>query len=202
MQNTRTEILDYLATHPGSTVGEISHFLDMTPANIRYHLVILEDENFIQISGQRSAGGAGRPILLYNLTPQILGDNLPRLVEVMLDTLKELAEPDPILDLIASKLTDNYSTDKANPITRYNTAVEQLNQLKYHAGWGAHPEGPRVELRHCPYQDIADKNSLICQVDQKLVSHLFQIPFRLTQKRDFGSNPFSPCIFQTFQSEE
>jgi predicted ArsR family transcriptional regulator len=202
MQNTRTEILDYLNTHPSSSATEMGRFLEMTPANIRYHLAILEEGSLVQVSGQRTAGGAGRPILLYNLTPQFLGDNLPKLVEVMFDAFNELADPFPILDMIASNLSENNSTANANPITRYNFAVEKLNRLKYHANWGAHPEGPRVELRHCPYKEIAQKNSLICQVDQLLLSRLFRIPLNLTRKREFGSNPFSPCIFQTIQLEE
>jgi predicted ArsR family transcriptional regulator len=53
----------------------------MTPANIRYHLDILEKEGLVQVGDKRPTGGAGRPILLYRLTSFSLGDNMIPLLE-------------------------------------------------------------------------------------------------------------------------
>ena len=202
MQITRSKILQYLQHNPGKSAGELGRYLEMTTANIRYHLDILLENEDVQISGQRPAGGAGRPIYLYNLSSQILGGSLPELLEAVFESIKKHPDPDPILEMIASRLADKHLPEKVNLITLYNQAVEYLNSLNYHASWGAHPEGPRVELRHCPYRDLARTNHLICQVDQILLSNLFQIPLILTQKRDFGNNPFSPCIFQTSNSQK
>ena len=202
MQITRSKILHYLQHNPGKSAGELGRVLEMTTANIRYHLDILLEGGDVQISGQRPAGGAGRPIYLYNLSSQILGDSLPGLLEAVFKTIEKHPDPELILEMIASRLADKHSPEKVNLITLYNLAVDYLNYLNYHASWGAHSEGPRVELRHCPYRDLAQTNPIICQVDQILLSRLFQIPLTLTQKRVFGNYPFSPCIFQTSQSQK
>ena len=196
MQITRRKILEYLINNPGTSAGELGRVLEMTPANIRYHLDLLLENDEVQISGQRPAGGAGRPIYLYNLSSKTLGDSIFPLLEVIFETLPEHPDSDEILEKIVSNLVKNHLPEDSNPITRYNKAIGYLNKLNYHASWDARPDGPRVELRHCPYRDLALDNPLICQVDQKLLSRLFQIPLKLAQKRTFGNNPFSPCIFK------
>ena len=89
MQKTRREILDYLADHPRAAAGEIARYLDLTSANIRYHLDKLSMEGLVQITSERKAGHAGRPILLYNLSPDSLGENLSHLIKSLLTVLMD-----------------------------------------------------------------------------------------------------------------
>ncbi len=202
MQATRKKIIDHLFHNPEASAGDLGRVLEMTPANIRYHLGILLENNQVQISGQRPAGGSGRPLYLYNLSSETLGDNLLTLLDVLFETLEEQKESEKILESIATKLAKSFLPDNVNLITRYNAAVDHLNKLNYHASWDASPEGPRVALRHCPYRDLALSHPQICQVDQILLSGLFQIPLHLTQRRRFGSNPFSRCIFNPAQDQK
>jgi len=167
----------------------------MTTANTRYHLGILENEGLIQVSGQRPAGGAGRPILLYNLTSQTLGDNLIFLLETILSGIGEKENSSLELNQIAEGMTKELPEISKHRITRFNQAVLYLNQLNYHASWEVTLQGPQVELRHCPYRGLATQNFLLCQMDEQILSKLFQVPLGLVQKRFFGKNPFSPCIF-------
>ena len=196
MQNTRTRILDYLDTHPGSSAADIGRFLDMTPANIRYHLAILEKEERVQLSGKRPAGGSGRPILLYNLTSQSLGDNTQPLVGAILDALAEGDDYQLILERIISHLLEDFDIESRNQITSFNQAVAFLNDHHYRASWKATPEGPQIELRHCPYQDIAITHPQLCQIDTQFIRSVFDQDLELIQKKEFGTNPFSPCIFK------
>ncbi len=196
MQNTRTAILDYLDTHPDSSAAEIGRLLEMTPANIRYHLAILEKEGLIQVSGKRPAGGSGRPILLYNLNSQCLGDNTIPLVGAFLDALVEGDDYLLILERIISHLGEDFEFDAQNRISSFNQAVAFLNDHHYRASWKATPEGPQIELRHCPYQDLATTHPQLCQIDTKFIKSLFDLDLEFIQKREFGTNPFSPCIFK------
>lgn len=198
MQKTRQLILGYLQTNPGTAAADLSRALDLTAANIRYHLEILLNQGFIQISGQRPAGGAGRPIQLYDLSARSLGDSLLPLVEALLAVLEDQPQ---LLESIAIKISEKLLNKEKNPINRYNQSIEFLNGLNYHASWGAHPDGPGVEFRHCPYRNLALTNPDICLIDQKLVSILFDLPLTLTQKREFGKNPYSPCLFEVTQEE-
>ncbi len=202
MQVTRNKILDYLGTHPGSSAAEIGRFLEMTPANIRYHLDILEEGGLVQVSGQRPAAGAGRPILLYNLTSQTLGDNITPLMGAILDALAEGDEYLIILERITSHILEDFQVESRNRISSFNHAVAFLNKHHYRASWKATPDGPQIELRHCPYQELALTHPQLCQIDEHFVSSIFDTELLLTQKRDFGKNPFSPCIFKPPTTQE
>jgi len=196
MQPTRQQILAYLNTHPGASAVEISRSLDLTPANIRYHLGLLIDSGWVQISGKRGPGGAGRPINLYNLTSLSLGTNVEILLAAILESLTAKKSTNSDLRSIAETLAAKTNLNQDNRILRFNQALEYLNQMNYHASWEAHPDGPQVIVRHCPYLDLANKSSLLCQFDNHLISILFDIPLELFRKRSFGKNPFSPCIFK------
>ena len=196
MQKTRQQILTYLNTHPGATALEISRYLDLTPANIRYHLGLLVTSGLIQISGKRGPGGAGRPTKLYNLTSRSLGSNIESLLAVILETLGSDISAGETLRSIAEIMAEKAGLKPGYRIQKYNQALEYLNQLDYHANWEAHPQGPQVILRHCPYRDIAKDQDQICQIDSYLLSILFDTNLELTRKRSFGTNPFSPCIFK------
>lgn len=196
MQLTRQQILLYLSTHTGATAVEISRSLDLTPANIRYHLGLLIKSGRIQISGKRNAGGSGRPTKLYNLSSQSLGTNIKRLLEVILESLAAKKSASSDLRAIAETLAEKTNLNPDNRILRFNQALEYLNQLNYRASWEANPAGPQVVLRHCPYLDLAKNHSQLCQFDNHLISILFDTSLELSQKRIFGKNPFSPCIFK------
>jgi len=196
VQKTRQQVLTYLQTHSGATTVEISRYLDLTPANIRYHLGLLVRSGWVQISGKRGPGGAGRPIKLYNLTSRSLGSNIEFLLTVILETLGSDKSADGILRSIAEILAGKAGLKPGNRIQKFNQALEYLNQLDYHANWEAHPEGPQVILRHCPYREMAKDQYRLCQIDSYLLSILFDTNLELSRKRSFGTNPFSPCIFK------
>jgi predicted ArsR family transcriptional regulator len=195
MQSTRSRILLYLEEHPRSSAWEISHFLDLTKANIRYHLEILLKEGLVQVTGKRTLGGAGRPILLYNLAPPSLGDNLYPLLRDLLEWIGQTLNPRQAFQDIAGRMIGQEDFLPANRIQRYNQAIGFLNERHYRASWEARQEGPQVSLRHCPYQDLARENLLLCQLDEELLTSLFGREMVLTQKRQFGKDPFSPCEF-------
>jgi len=193
MQATRAHILTYLRKHPRATVVDIGISLDLTAANIRYHMGLLVDAGLVQVTGKRNPGGAGRPILLYNLTPHALGTNIAPLLSAMLALL---VNKDADFQSIAEILAGEINLRPENRILRFNQAVEYLNQMNYHASWEARPEGPQVLLRHCPYLDLAKKYHQLCQIDTHLVSILFDTTLDISRKRSFDKNPFSPCIFK------
>ena len=195
MQSTRKEILAYLSKNPGASAHEISRYLELTPANIRYHLELLREGGWVQVTEERSPGGPGRPIHLYSLTSSSLGFNLEGLLIATLEVIKEKKGARSTLKDIATHLAKDYDSGDHNPITRINQAIDYLNQLNYHAIWEVHPEGPQIELRHCPYGFLAQDFHQICQIDRELITLLVDKPVELTKKRSFEGHPYSPCIF-------
>ncbi len=195
MQSTRSKILRYLEDNPRSSAEDISRYLEMTAPNIRYHLEILKQEGLVQVSDSRSPGGAGRPILLYNLTSESLGNNLYPLLKTMLERIARSEKPREEIRQIAESFTGDKQVKTVNRVKRYNLAVEFLVDHNYRASWEARPGGPRIILRHCPYLDLASSHPLLCQFDEELLSSLCGIKLILTQKRSFGTDPYSPCVF-------
>jgi predicted ArsR family transcriptional regulator len=196
MQLTRQQILTYLQNHPWASAGEISRSLSLTSANIRYHLGFLKENGLVQVSGKRSPGGAGRPIKLYNLTPRVLGTNINPLLKALLELIAGKSSAERDFQQAAERLIGNIELIQGNRINRFNQAIEILNQHHYHASWEAHPTGPQVLLRHCPYHDLAQDHPELCQMDTKLVSLLFDTSLEITEKRSFDKDPYSPCVFE------
>ena len=196
MQTTRALILAYLDTHPGSSAVEIGRFLQLTPANIRYHLAILKERDLVQISDLRPAGGSGRPILLYNLTSKNLGMNLQFLLGILLEGIQDVNDYELVLEKITHLFLNEFHPEGGNRISSYNQAISFLNENHYRASWKATPEGPQIELRHCPYCELAKTHPQLCQIDERVLSTIFDTELILTRRRDFGINPFSPCVFK------
>ena len=167
----------------------------MTAANIRYHLDLLKEGGQVQVTEKRSPGGAGRPILLYSLTPMSLGLNLEVLLAACLTAVGKDQDTAQSIKVVAAQLAVDFDSLELNPITRINQAIEYLNQMNYHAIWEVHPDGPHIELRHCPYGLMARDHHLICQTDKELISLLVGKPVELTKKRSFEGLVISPCIF-------
>ena len=65
MQNTRQRILQYLEKNSQATAPELSQVLDLTQANIRHHLGVLENDGKIEVIGETPASGRGRPTLVF-----------------------------------------------------------------------------------------------------------------------------------------
>lgn len=195
MQATRRQILAYLEEHPRSSAAEICRFLDLTKSNIRYHLDILVQDGLVQVTGKRSPGGAGRPILLYNLSPHSLGNNIYSLLKDLLEWISRSEHDEDALREIAGLMCEGGGNLPVSRIKRYNQGISFLNERHYRASWEARPEGPQVSLRHCPYQDLAQDNPLICELDEALLTQLFGRDMVLTRKRQVGKDPLSPCVF-------
>jgi predicted ArsR family transcriptional regulator len=195
MQKTRVSILAYLKDHHSVSAGDLARVLEMTPANIRYHLDILRESGLIQVTGTRSAGGSGRPIILYNISSPSLGENLETLLRAFLEIIEIQSDPDSFRKDLVEHIWANRFSENLSDIQRFNLAVDFLSELNYHASWQARPDGPQVELRHCPYRALAIDNHKICQIDEVLISVMVNRPMRLVQKRTFADNPYSPCIF-------
>jgi predicted ArsR family transcriptional regulator len=197
VQNTRQKILAYLEKQPQASAQELSRSLDLTASNIRYHLGWLETRGWIQITGKRKSSGAGRPTLLYSLTGRALGVNYLPLLSAILTSLNQKSTVNTDLHDIAEVLAGRINLPQGSQVIQFNQAVEQLNQLNYHASWEAHPEGPQIILRHCPYLDLLEDHPLLCQLDREFLTLLFKMPLEFAQNRNQAGEPLSPCIFYT-----
>lgn len=185
MQTTRQRIMHYLDAHQQVTAVELSQVLDVTPANIRHHLGVLEKEGQVEVVGQKPAGGRGRPNLIYMPTRQALDHGLEDLAGAFLDEL-QTHRPEKEQDAQLAQLAQRLSASSPHPGTpmpvRLGAAMQRLNELHYQSHWEAHPDGPQVFLNRCPYARIVDAHPELCRMDQHLLEHLLDTPVEQVEK--------------------
>ena len=101
---------------------------------------------------------------------------------------------------IARVFLEGVMKEELKGVQLFNQAIAILDEFGYLASWKATRDGPQVELKHCPYRELALDHPQLCQIDERILSELFEMDLRLIKRREFGKNPYTPCIF-SFQTE-
>lgn len=193
MQETRQGILDYLRTNHQATPGELSRNLQVTAANIRNHLGILQEQGLVEVVGQSVPSGRGRPRQLYALNSSAKANNLAQLTRALLECIAP--DQEEILRNVARTLAGESLALHPNPTQRLYQAVQRLNALNYNARWEARLGGPRVMLEHCPYAPILNQHPELCQMDGYLVERLTGLDVQQTARIEQSSTGPKACIF-------
>ena len=185
---SRSRILGYLRHHNGSSAAEIGRALQLSAANIRYHLGILVSDGRVHVIGTRDEQVRGRPVQIYGLGESIIGDNLSGLAEALLEKIldaKSDSDKDLILHSLAARMLPVLEQQGMNlHITRrLAQVISRLNNCGYASRWEAHASAPRIIFEHCPYVGIVEKYPEICKIDaflleQNLYMHVEQIAKR------------------------
>jgi predicted ArsR family transcriptional regulator len=199
MQLTRKQILEYLHNHRMATSIQLSHALQVTRANIRHHLAILEEQALVEVIGHAPQRGRGRPTKLYSLTPQALANNIENLAMALLKALlsgSSQVEMQAQIEHLASLLGGEPPSSPTTLRTRLDQAVAQLNQQAYQARWEAHVDAPHLILEHCPYAAILPKHPELCQLDAALLKRLLGQPVEQIARLERGPEGVPHCIFK------
>jgi predicted ArsR family transcriptional regulator len=195
---TRLRILDYLRKRQTASVRELSRALAMTGANIRHHLAVLESNDLIEAINRRQEG-RGRPVNVYGLSRQVLGDGLDELAGALFDVwLKDAADEvqEAGLRSVARRLTgENLPAPNIPVPQRLALAVDRLNELHYQARWEASAAGPRILLGHCPYAEIISRYPELCRIDAYLLELQLVLPARQTAKLERSATGLPQCAF-------
>lgn len=174
MQNTRQRILQYLEKNRQATAPELSQVLDLTQANIRHHLGLLEKDGKIEVIGEAPASGRGRPKLIYMATRSEQAGGLDVLTSLLLQHSLEgntQRQQNNFLSGIADRMAGN--TSKQGSVTiRLSDAIQVLNEYHYKAHWEAHSDAPYIFLGHCPFSEIITQHPELCQMDKYLLENL------------------------------
>jgi len=191
MQRTRQRILEQLESQRSATPAELSRALDMTAANMRHHLAVMEEAGLVQAVGEKPSGGRGRPSQVYMCTPQAEEDNLGQLASAALRVLGSTQS----MKQLAEKLGGEQGAAFGPLAQRLYKAVQRLNELKYKARWEAHAEAPHLILERCPYAAIIDQHPELCQMDALLLEGLTGEAVQQIAKLEHGLEGPPHCIF-------
>lgn len=202
----RQKIFTYISKRRSASAAEIARDLRMTSANARHHLAQLLKNGQIDMVGKRSVGKkGGRPIKIYAVSRNLLGDGLPslshHLLEEMLDSLTPSQKAD-FLTRLAKRLTTSVRFPKssgfsaaASPMLRLAETVKLLNELGYQSRWEAHASGPRIILGHCPYAAIIGQHPELCEMDAAILNECLLQPVEQFAKLE-GDIRKEICVFR------
>ena len=174
MQTTRQRILVYLEKNRQATAPELSQVLDLTQANIRHHLGVLEKDGKIEAIGETPASGRGRPTLIYMAARGEQASALDVLTSVLLQHSQEgrtSKQQHAFLSRIAQKMAGTTSGHGSITI-RLSSAIQYLNEYHYKAHWEAHADAPHIFLGHCPFAEIITQHPELCLMDKFLLEYL------------------------------
>lgn len=197
MTSARQKVFAYIQKHRSVSAREIARDLGMTQANARHHLSFLKKDGRIEALGTRSAGiKGGRPIKIYGISRNTLGDGLPtlshHLLEEMLGSVNAHQKAG-VLKKLGQRLASS-GTSGASPMIRLTETVKHLNKLGYHARWEAHASGPRIILGHCPYAAIIAEHPELCEMDSALLEECLGEPVEQSAKLE-GDIGKRICVF-------
>lgn len=196
-------VIEHLKTRRLASAVEISHALRVTPANIRHHLAVLQEEGVVRVAGERAAGGRGRPILLYSLTEQLQAHNLDMLSHTLLqEFVASLPDEERAVTLerVAKRLAGQVEPPSGSLTQRLNGAIRRLNELHYQARWEARRDAPRLILGHCPYAAILSRHPELCQMDAALLECLLAAPISQTARLATDPRGEVYCSFDVLRS--
>jgi predicted ArsR family transcriptional regulator len=166
-RSSREEILTFLKLTPDSSVLSLSTALNLTKADIRYHINLLRLEGVVVQSTPRQPKGPGRPPVHFSLAPGYYADNLH---EVIIEMLQFLPNKKAVLTQLAQQLINKMeSTSPKKVIDQLNQLVEFLNLRDYQAHWETHRNGPAIFFMNCPYRRILQDHPDFCQMDIEMI---------------------------------
>jgi len=192
MQETRRTILEILRRRQQATVDEIVEELqkrrgNITAVTVRHHLKLLQSEELITSPELRRRSAPGRPQYIYALTEKAhehFPQNYQRLAEGLLGELQKHMPPagvNVILEGVADQMAGEAHIPEGCLADRLDAAVDYLTNRGYEAHWESSPEGYILFTSNCPYHSISETNTMLCDMDLRLISTLLSVvPRRIT----------------------
>ena len=190
-KTTEDEILLQLESDRPMTILELASALNLTKADIRYHIKKLRNDGTIEIVKPKS-GMRGRPAVRYKLTNQYYPNNYENLAMAFLYT-KTFSKEE--LVLTAEFFTKNIIEDiSCSPIIKLNKLVIELNKQNFAARWETQIYGPVMFFNNCPYRKIIKDHPILCELDRNIIEKY--MGKKVTTLQTIGQSNSHYCKFQ------
>jgi len=188
-QNKKTpiwQILEHLQRNGSATIKELEDVLGVTTTAVRQHLSTLQVEGYVE--RQRVNTGVGRPHHAYLITDKaqdIFACHCDDLALTLLEEVFELEGIDKVgilLDRVSSRLADRYSSAVQSSVLqdRVGEFASALNQRGVLADVESDGEAITLKTYNCPFHDLAQEHSEICQMDQNMMQQVIGSEVNLT----------------------
>lgn len=195
MKSTREQILEYLRTHPLARVSEMAAALQMTPANVRHHLALLQASGLVEIAQVAPPRGRGRPANLFRLTKRAQQGHLEPLTRAVLDLLREQGGMEKHFPTLCRRLCSGFEVPfQGNLRQRLQQLMRLLEGLHYEPRWEARVHGPHIILNRCPFAPLRDEYPELCRLDHLLLEQALGYPVTPLSKADEIPTDGGPAV--------
>lgn len=178
--DTSRLILDHLLHNGSATAAELSRVLDLTKADIHYHLRKLLINGTIETTEGIPTRVVGRPARVFKLVenPPL---RLTRLVvSVILDLLNSMILADAptkkhTADRIAAEILSCCPSNREptySPAVRLNNLTAELNQFGFIFRWEASRNGPRFFFEREVLSTLIDDPRLVSEIITALTQQI------------------------------
>ena len=183
------DLLHLLADSGPSAISDIVQHLAVTRTAVHERLLRLAGQGLVD--RELVHGGRGRPSYRYSLSPKarkLAGNNFADLAAVLWQRvlgIEDSRRRQDVIKSIASALKVLYA-DVIQGTTlkvRMESLVELLEKRQVRCEVDTPVGGPTFTLRDCPYLELADADSSICEMETMLFSQLLGDELVLLQCR-------------------
>lgn len=196
LPKTKTAVLGFLREGPAA-VDDIATELGLTRNAVRFHLDSLERAGLVAPDGIRRLPRAGKPAILYSITPVAELQFSRAYAPVLVACLKELRETLPRASVLAflrrvgTRLAP--ATLRSQPLSsRVKSAAMLLNDLGGSASIKRTKEGYAIEGRGCPLSAAVSEEPCICEAVRTMIFRI--VDAEVTEKCDRSGRP--NCRFE------
>lgn len=168
------------------TVQDLCDAAGVTATAVRQRLGRLQSLGFVDRQAIRE--GRGRPHHTYQITEQgrrQLGDNYSELARLLWGELHTIEEPE-IRERVTGRIRDalvrQYSAN-VNGVglsERFAQLGASLSDQGFSVEVDSHAMLPILRENHCPYHDLAQQDSGICELEQQVFEHVLGVPLTLS----------------------
>jgi len=151
--NTSARIKQFLEINDSATVEQLSRVLDLTKADIHYHIRLLLKHGEIDTLQESYQSGSGRPARQFRLNKPA-PESLSRLIISLLTTnfpgyLDKTTHKNDPASLLANGILEHSCDNidrRVSPSIRLNKIINRLSFYGIHLRWQAGKTGPMIKV--------------------------------------------------------
>lgn len=196
-EKTKSLILQALRRGPASA-DDLAEELDLTPNAVRFHLEPLEEEGTVEVVGSRKPPGAGKPAVLYMLTPDAdlkFSRAYAPVLEACMRELRAVLPAQQVTSLLkrVGKDLAGERRDPDRPLSRrVREAADALNALGGMTTVSHTSDGYTIRGNGCPLGAVVVEEPCVCEAVQSLLSTIVGAPVK--ERCDRSGRP--SCCFE------
>lgn len=194
---SRSVLLQLLRRGP-ATVEDLATETGLTPNAVRFHLTSLEAEGDVEAAGTRKHEGAGKPAVLYILTPEAEVSFSKAYAPVLAATVQELRgsvpsdQVVPFLKRVGDRLAGAPKPSRRSLAQRVAAGASLLNDLGGSATVSRRKDMFVIRGQGCPLGAVVAGDPCVCSAVESLLANVIGAPVK--QCCAHGARP--SCCFE------